>query len=193
MKIFLIIIFSFILFSFLPNTIFAVDCKTDPQNVECVFGKIAAPSPIAGFIGTDTTGAGGISKFLSNLVTLIYSLAVVVLIFMVLWGAFDWMTSEGDKEKVASAQRKLLNAFIGILLFAVAFAVIRVVGQFTGFSFFAGQNSPYHCYNGASLNLSKNPPVCVNSLDPTGSREYPAIFCNDNQVFDANKGGCINR
>ncbi len=137
----ILLIGIFCLFVFAPP-IFAVTppCASGDTRVECVFGTISPPPAIQQFIGTDTTGTGGISKFLSNLITLFYSLALVVLIFMILWGAFDWMTSEGDKEKVAAAQRKLLNAFIGILLFAIAFAVVRLVGQFTGFTFFAGQN-----------------------------------------------------
>ncbi len=139
----LLIIFTILVISFLPAKVFAIDCS-DPANqqkVECIFGTITPPSPIAGFLGTDATGAGGISKFLSNLVALFYTLATIVLVLMILWGAFDWMTSEGDKEKVAAAQRKLINAFIGILLFAVAFAIIAVLGQFTGFTFFKGQNT----------------------------------------------------
>lgn len=108
-------------------------------DIKDVFGSISPPPELQKFIGTDTTGASGISKFLSNGITLFYSIAGIVLLFMILWGAFDWMTSEGDKEKVASAQKKILNAIIGIILFAVAFATIQVLGTFTGFKFFAGQ------------------------------------------------------
>lgn len=111
------------------------------DKVEDTFGKIVAPSPIQDFIGkTDQTGAAGISKFLSNLIALFYAMAAIVLIFMLLWGAFDWITSEGDKEKLQSAQRKIINAIIGIVLFGIAFAVIQVLGQFTGFTFFKGQS-----------------------------------------------------
>ena len=95
--------------------------------------------PLQQFIGKDPTGAGGISRFLSNLVALFYSLAGIVLIFMLLWGAWDWMTSEGDKEKLDSARKKIINALVGIVLFAIAFALIQVLGQFTGFKFFVGQ------------------------------------------------------
>lgn len=103
------------------------------------FGKITAPSPIQQFIGTDPTGTGALSKFLSNFVTLFYSVAIITLIFMLLWGAFDWLTSEGDKEKLEGARQKLINAIIGIMLFGVAFAIIQVLGTFTGFKFFEGQ------------------------------------------------------
>ncbi len=104
-----------------------------------IFGTIQPPDALKKFIGGDPTGAGGISKLLSNLVALIYVIAAIVLILMILWGAYDWMTSEGEKEKIEKARNKIINALIGILLFAVAFAVIQVIGQFTGFTFFAGQ------------------------------------------------------
>lgn len=105
------------------------------------FGTISPPPAIDKFGGLDLTktGAVGISKFLSNLITLIYTLAAIVLIFMLLWGAWDWITSEGDKEKLDSARKKIINALVGIILFAVAFAIIQVFGQFTGFEFFKGQ------------------------------------------------------
>lgn len=107
-----------------------------PASIQDIFGKIQPPDALKGLIQKDPTGAGGISLFLSNLVALIYSLAAIVLIFMFIAGAFEWLTSGGDKEKLESARRKLINAVIGIMLFAVAFAIIQVLGQFTGFKFF---------------------------------------------------------
>ena len=109
------------------------------HSIEHTFGTITPPSPIATFIGSDPTGAAGISKFFTNFIALFYSIAILVLILMLVWGAFDWLTSGGDKEKIDSARKKLINAIIGIILFAVAFAVIQVLGTFTGFTFFEGQ------------------------------------------------------
>lgn len=104
-----------------------------------IFGEIKPPPQLEPFTSPDVTGTVGISKFLSNFIALVYGLALVVLIFMLLWGAYDWMISEGDKEKVEGARKKIINAIIGIILFAVAFAVIQIIGQFTGFKFFVGQ------------------------------------------------------
>ena len=113
--------------------------KTLIADVKDIFGTISPPSAIKNFAGNDPTGALGISKFLSNFIGLIYTIAGVVLIFMLLWGGWDWLTSEGEKEKIDSARKKLINATIGILLFAIAFAIIEVLGIFTGFEFFKGQ------------------------------------------------------
>src|SRR3989344_4625224 len=104
------------------------------------FGKILPPDPLKKLLEANPTGEKVISMFLSNAVTLIFSLAGVVLVFMIIWGAFDWMISEGEKEKVAAARNKIISAIIGIILFAIAFAIIRILGQFTGFTFFKNQN-----------------------------------------------------
>lgn len=109
------------------------------DKVDETFGKISPPPAIQTFVDKNPTGAAGISSLLSNLIALFYLAAVIVLIFMLLWGAFDWMTSEGNKEKLDSARNKIINAIIGILLFAVAFAIFQVLGTFTGFKFFVGQ------------------------------------------------------
>lgn len=109
------------------------------MDFQKIFGSISPPPALKKFIGNDPTGAEGISRLLSNLIALFYAVAAIVLIFMLLWGAYDWITSEGEKEKVQSAQNKIINAIIGIMLFAVAFAIIQVLGQFTGFTFFVGQ------------------------------------------------------
>ncbi|HRN70148.1 MAG TPA: hypothetical protein PLS49_03090, partial [Candidatus Woesebacteria bacterium] len=52
--------------------------------------------------------------------------AIAVLIYL-LWGAFDWINSGGDSEKIASAQAKMTNAVIGIIMIVVAFTIFNVV------------------------------------------------------------------
>ena len=135
-------------------------------DIKDTFGTIKPPPALEKFIGQDTTGAAGISRFLSNFVVLIYSISAVVLVFMILWGAFDWMTSEGDKEKLASAQKKILNAFIGILLLAITFAILSVLGTFTSFRFFEGQG-------------------IKSANDPTGAFKY---ICPDGTRVGGNVG-----
>lgn len=101
-----------------------------------IFGEIRPPAELLPFIQRGGQGAGGISLFFNNLIGLIYIVASVVFVFMLLWGALEWLTSGGDKEKVSNAQRRITNAFIGIVLFAAAFAILQIIGVFTGFVFF---------------------------------------------------------
>lgn len=146
------------------------------------FGTITPPDPLKNLLKDDPTGAGTISVFLSNSVNLIFSIAAVVLLFMVLWGAFDWMISEGEKEKVAAARSKILNAMIGMILIAIAFAVVRLLSQFTGFTFLTGQNievvrdsrgniTDFVC-NGPDASKIRFPGYALKD-------QTPAAFCKD--------------
>ena len=57
---------------------------------------------------------------------------------MVVISALQWIVSGGDKEAVAKARSRLTYAIIGIVLLALSFLILRVIGQITGFSFFKG-------------------------------------------------------
>ncbi len=121
-----------------------------------IFGAIKPPPELDPFTQGNLSGATGISKFFSNLIGLIYAVAAVFFLFMILWGAFDWITSEGQKEKVQQAQQKIIHAMIGILLFAAAFAIIAVFGKFTGFSFFSTNScSPGYSYDSSSKSCKR--------------------------------------
>lgn len=99
-----------------------------------VFGFIKPPPELQPILNKG--GAGGISFFFNNLLALIYIVAGVVFVFMIVWAALEWISSGGDKEKVANARNRLTHAIIGIVLLGIAFAIIQVVGIFTGFTFF---------------------------------------------------------
>lgn len=152
---------------------------TQPTNIGKIFGGIKPPPALDPFIKAGGNGAGGMSLFLSNLVSLIYIFAAITLLFMLLWGAFDWIISEGDKEKIKSAQNKIINAIIGIILFAVAFAILSVLGTFTGFRFFEPQSSPGCPLQNYSLQNGK----CIYRYN-TGSQCLPIFqevslsYCN---------------
>ena len=167
-------------------------CK--PSQIQDIFGKIEPPDALKGFIQKDPTGGGGLSLFFSNLVTLIYGIAAIVLIFMILWGAFDWMTAEGDKEKLERARNKIMNAIIGILLFAAAFGIIRVLGQFTGFKFFVGQEHTQSIPASVTVPANTNPSARPRaSIQPFPCQITPSL-CTPPKVclpdIGADRYGC---
>ena len=107
----------------------------DPNEV---FGKITPPKELNPLISAGGQGAGGINIFLNNLITLIYEAAAVVVVFMLLWGGIELILSGGEKEKVGEAQKRITFALIGLVFLAVAFALLNILGIFTGFTnFFA--------------------------------------------------------
>lgn len=127
-------------------------------DVKDVFGTIKPPSELGSLVGKG--GAEGINFFLSNLVILIFSVSGAVSVIMLLWGAFEWITSEGQKEKVAAAQKKIVNTLVGLVLLSVAFAILRVVGDFTGFELFN------QCPSGTVRGTGSNCYPVVNTIQP---------------------------
>lgn len=124
----------------------ACNCTYDPvgeckagqpvkQPWEDVVGTVNAPKQVRnlGF------GAGGISTFLTNIIGLVYIVAGIVFIFMMVMGAFSWIVSGGDKEAIAKARLRIINAIIGLVLLALTFFILAVIGQVTGFKLFVGQ------------------------------------------------------
>lgn len=54
-------------------------------------------------------------------------IAMLALLLYLLWGAMDWITSGGEKEKISKAQNKIQNAVIGMLLVIGALSIFDVV------------------------------------------------------------------
>lgn len=97
----------------------------DPGESGSVSNAIGHVNDIVNFSpGDPVAGLGRLITFAIQLVFLVAGLAA--LLFMLL-GAFNWITSEGQKEKVEKAQRMMMNAVIGLVL---------VVAVFTLFNFF---------------------------------------------------------
>ncbi len=74
-----------------------------------------------------------LQTILTNAITLIFTVAAILVLAMLIWGAVEWVLSGGDKEKVANARKRVTNALIGLAIIALIFVIVRVVGQIVGF------------------------------------------------------------
>lgn len=77
-------------------------------------------------------GYSDLGEFISNFLILVFSVGLLVVLMMLIWGAFEWITSGGDKEAVGKARSRIINSLIGLAVLAVAFALAKAAGQFTG-------------------------------------------------------------
>lgn len=62
--------------------------------------------------------------------------AILIAIFVLVWGGVNWVTSGGDKTKLQSARNTILYAIIGLVLTLLAFTIINVLGFFFDLSLF---------------------------------------------------------
>lgn len=82
-----------------------------------------------GFGVKPDTSLGGLLK---NVLVIIFTLAAVLVLFMLAWGAFQWITSGGDKEAVDKARKRITASLIGLALLALAYLLAVVVGRLVG-------------------------------------------------------------
>lgn len=67
-----------------------------------------------------------------NTFTIVIVIAVLLVVGYLVYGAINWITSGGDKEKVKSARGGIINALIGLAILALAFFIVNLVGRIVG-------------------------------------------------------------
>ncbi len=98
-----------------------------------VFAAVGDINIIDPKLNGKSIGYSDLGNFISNFLVLALAIAILVVLVMLIWGAFEWITSGGDKEAVGKARSRIINALIGLAVLAIAFALAKVAGQFLGF------------------------------------------------------------
>ncbi len=105
-----VIIFLFLTFVFLypiPYTLY-------PVHAEVKIGEKF------GFGNIQTLGQGT-----SLLVIPVFSIATTLVVLYFLWGAWHWIVSGGDKEKVQAAKNIITHSIVGFFILMFAFLVLQ--------------------------------------------------------------------
>lgn len=76
---------------------------------------------------------------IQNLVNIFFVAAVVVAFILILVSGVKFITSRGDKEAVASAQKTLTFAIIGLVFMIFAVVIIRILATIIGVPQLIGQ------------------------------------------------------
>ena len=98
-----------------------------PAQAQGTF-SIVQPSG-AGIPVGGKTASGILSTLITNVINIIFVISAIAIVVMVLWGAFEWIISGGNKEKLSGAQKRITTALIGAAVLALSFVVLRVVGE----------------------------------------------------------------
>lgn len=72
---------------------------------------------------------------ITNILSIIFVIAILLVLFFLILGAFKWITSGGDKDAVGKARGTIVNALIGLAILALAFVIARIAGQIVGVDF----------------------------------------------------------
>ncbi len=118
------------------------------------------PGVTAADIAAEDRGFGAlVSRFFG----VALSAASLLLLFYLVWGAIDWMTSGGDKGKVEKARNKITQAVIGLLVLLASVALITLLQGFFNFEVlrFSQNTTP-------TTNTVNLPAFCDNDPCATG-------------------------
>ena len=110
------ILSSAIAFIFYSALAFPVFGDTIDVGVKVPTGTAVSPD----------TSIGAIVGFLVAFIIIIAFLAALLYIVI---GALQWITSGGDKQRVADARNHIIAAVIGLIIIALSFVIINVVLQ----------------------------------------------------------------
>ncbi|MEO6508729.1 MAG: hypothetical protein ABIO02_02140 [Patescibacteria group bacterium] len=69
------------------------------------------------------------SEILTFAIRLFFIIGGLAALAMLLLGAFTWITSGGEKEKVQAAQRKIQSAVLGLIMIVVVLALVVTLEQ----------------------------------------------------------------
>lgn len=78
------------------------------------------------------SGIDSLGGLVSKVLTFLLPLAGIILLFVLIWGGYDFMMSQGSPEKIKSAQAKITTGIIGFILLVFSYLLVRVISSIFG-------------------------------------------------------------
>lgn len=69
-----------------------------------------------------------LSDIIGLILTFLFPLAGVILFFIIIWGGYDLLMSEGEAEKLEAGRNKITSGIIGMVLLVLSYFFVRVIG-----------------------------------------------------------------
>jgi hypothetical protein len=95
------------------------------------------PIQIGGVGGMPEGGTNALANIVGVGFDLLILTAVLLCLIWFIWGAINWMMSEGDKQKINQARQKLVYSIIGLVVTFASFLIVNVF-----YWFFLGTTNP---------------------------------------------------
>lgn len=152
----------------------------------------------------------GLAGIIQWIIIIAVAVGIIAALIFLLWGAIKWITSGGDKDKVANARNTILFSIIGLIVVLLSVVIIQFIGGILGVNVFnLPESEPqpntrqkskwnyqpyppcpdgsgrYHCYD-APNDTYGGCPVCSFNCDKGGES---LAYCS---VEDGKPGGCYN-
>ncbi|UMX47785.1 MAG: pilin [Candidatus Nealsonbacteria bacterium DGGOD1a] len=73
-----------------------------------------------------------LEEVLINVRNLFFGAVIIASVFMILWGAFQYVTSSGDEKKTETAKKTITYAVIGLIVAGLAATIVSIATGLSG-------------------------------------------------------------
>jgi hypothetical protein len=77
-------------------------------------------------------GINTLGDLVNRVLLFLMPLSGVILLLVLIWGGYDFLTSGGDAAKVKNAQAKITTGLIGFFILIFAYFITRVIAYIFG-------------------------------------------------------------
>ncbi len=98
------------------------------QSINIGGQPIEGPLKLPGLSSNEIT----LGHIVSRILSFILPIAGIILLFVLVSGGFDYMISQGDTNKIKSAQAKITTALIGFGLLIFSFLLTKLISLIFG-------------------------------------------------------------
>jgi hypothetical protein len=77
--------------------------------------------------------ATSFDQFLNAILSAVLLICALLVLFYLITGALQWITSGGDKGKIEQARNKMFAAIVGIIIVAASYSILLLILNFLGF------------------------------------------------------------
>lgn len=78
--------------------------------------------------------ASDLGPVITNIIKLVIPVSGIILLGLLIYGGYTWMTSLGDAQKIKTAQGILVSAIIGIGIVTLSGLIVTVFAKVIGFN-----------------------------------------------------------
>lgn len=77
-----------------------------------------------------------IGKLLNQILPTIMLAASLVFLAILLYGAFSYVTSSGEQEKIQKSRKTITYSMVGLVLIFLSYLIVQIVSMITGITLF---------------------------------------------------------
>ena len=116
------------------NGVRYLSTETNPGETVVVESTASAVAPQNSFLRLPEGFFTDFTNLFNRLLRIVLAVAALLTFAFLIWGAFKWITSGGDKGKTEDARSTMISAVIGLIIVAASYAILSLVLNLLGFS-----------------------------------------------------------